>query len=175
MAAIFCTRCGQSLPDDARFCFACGAQVTDAARSAAPAPSDATTTAAFDVGALDPEAADDGRSRPSSGLGVLLVVRGPNAGSRFLLDREVTGIGRHPEADIFLDDVTVSRHHCEVTRQDGQFSVRDMGSLNGTYVNGARLDDGPLLASDELQVGRFKLLLLTGDPVADPDERGVAS
>ena len=88
--------------------------------------------------------------------------RGPNAGSRFLLDADVTTAGRHPESDIFLDDVTVSRRHAEFRKTADGFFVRDVGSLNGSYVNRERIDDAPLQGGDEVQIGKFRLVFLTG-------------
>ena len=97
------------------------------------------------------------------GSALLVVRRGPNAGSRFLLDTEVTTAGRHPESDIFLDDVTVSRRHAEFVRSDDNtFAVRDVGSLNGSYLNRERIDSAPLTSGDEVQVGKFRLVFLSG-------------
>ena len=79
------------------------------------------------------------------------------AGSKFLIDKDVTGAGRYPESDIFLDDVTVSRRHAEIRREDGHFFVKDLGSLNGTYVNLQRVEEAELADGDELQIGKFKL------------------
>jgi hypothetical protein len=98
------------------------------------------------------------------GTALLVVLRGPNAGSRFLLDRDVTTAGRHPDSDIFLDDVTVSRRHAEFYRQGERFLVRDVGSLNGTYVNRERIDETELFGGDEVQVGKFRLLFLSRSP-----------
>lgn len=92
---------------------------------------------------------------PSSAL--LIVQRGPNLGARFLLDTERTTAGRHPSSDIFLDDVTVSRRHAEFIAHQGGFLVRDVGSLNGTYVNRERIDSVALKPGDEVQVGKFRL------------------
>lgn len=92
-----------------------------------------------------------------AGSALLIVKRGPSDGSRFLLDVDVTTAGRHPNAEIFLDDVTVSRKHAEFRRVDGGFVVTDLGSLNGTYLNGARADSAKLNDGDEVQVGKFKL------------------
>nr|WP_309237880.1 FHA domain-containing protein [Streptomyces albidus (ex Kaewkla and Franco 2022)] len=94
------------------------------------------------------------------GSALLVVRRGPNSGSRFLLDGELTTAGRHPESDIFLDDVTVSRRHVEFRRgPDGAFTVSDVGSLNGTYVNRERIEAGvPLTNGDEVQIGKFRLV-----------------
>jgi pSer/pThr/pTyr-binding forkhead associated (FHA) protein len=88
---------------------------------------------------------------------LLVVQRGPNAGARFLLDAPVTTAGRSTKSDIFLDDVTVSRKHAEFTANGAQFAVRDAGSLNGTYVNGQRVDACPLRAGDEVQIGKYRL------------------
>jgi pSer/pThr/pTyr-binding forkhead associated (FHA) protein len=96
-----------------------------------------------------------------SGSALLVVKRGPNAGSRFLLDREVTTAGRHPDSEIFLDDVTVSRRHVEFVREDDAFVVRDVGSLNGTYVNREPIDTAILSGGDEVQIGKFRLVFLT--------------
>ena len=84
--------------------------------------------------------------------------RGPNSGSRFLLDSDVTTAGRHPASDIFLDDVTVSRRHAEFLRAGDGFSVRDVGSLNGSYVNRERIDEAALSGGDEVQIGKYRLV-----------------
>ena len=94
------------------------------------------------------------------GTALLLVRRGPNAGARFLLDLDVTTSGRHPDSDIFLDDVTVSRRHAEFHRDSGVFTVRDVGSLNGTYVNRERVETATLGNGDEVQVGKFRLVFI---------------
>jgi len=92
-----------------------------------------------------------------SGSALLVVRRGPNVGARFLLDADVTTVGRHPEADIFLDDVTVSRRHAEFLRHGTAFEVKDLGSLNGTYFDGVRIDTALLSDGAEVQVGKFRL------------------
>jgi pSer/pThr/pTyr-binding forkhead associated (FHA) protein len=92
-----------------------------------------------------------------SGSALLIVRRGPNAGARFLLDASVTTVGRHPDADIFLDDVTVSRRHSEFLRNGTEFQVKDLGSLNGTYLDGVRIDGADLRDGSEVQVGKFRL------------------
>jgi hypothetical protein len=96
------------------------------------------------------------------GTALLRVDHGPNAGSRFLLDGDLTTVGRHPSSDIFLDDVTVSRKHAEFVREEGAFSVRDVGSLNGTYVNRRRIDATPVVTGDEVQIGKFRLVVHVG-------------
>ena len=95
------------------------------------------------------------------GSALLVVKRGPNAGSRFVLDRPVTSAGRHPNSDIFCDDITVSRRHAEFRRQNSEFQVVDVGSLNGTYVNRAPVQSAVLANGDEIQVGKFRLVFLT--------------
>ena len=93
-----------------------------------------------------------------AGSALLVVKRGPNAGSRFLLDRDTTSAGRHPDSDIFLDDVTVSRKHAIFRRTPQGFVVRDVGSLNGTYVNRQLVDEVTLTTGDEVQIGKFRLV-----------------
>lgn len=97
-----------------------------------------------------------------AGSALLVVKRGPNAGSRFLLDQATTSAGRHPDSDIFLDDVTVSRRHAEFRLENNEFSVVDVGSLNGTYVNREPVDSAVLANGDEVQIGKFRLVFLTG-------------
>ncbi|HEY9424743.1 MAG TPA: FHA domain-containing protein [Microterricola sp.] len=92
-----------------------------------------------------------------SGSALLIVRRGPNSGARFLLDSDVTSAGRHPDADIFLDDVTVSRRHAEFLRHGTAFEVKDLGSLNGTYFDGVRIETALLSDGAEVQVGKFRL------------------
>ena len=106
-----------------------------------------------------------GRRGPAVGSALLVVKRGPNAGSRFLLDQPTTSAGRHPDSDIFLDDVTVSRRHAEFRLDGNEFQVVDVGSLNGTYVNRA----GGLRHPHQRrrgQIGKFRLVFLTGPPLA---------
>ena len=92
-----------------------------------------------------------------SGSALLVVRRGPNVGARFLLDKDSTIAGRHPDADIFLDDVTVSRRHAEFSRVGNVFQVKDLGSLNGTYFDGVRIESALLSDGAEVQVGKFRL------------------
>src|SRR4029077_6432032 len=114
------------------------------------------------------------------GSALLVVKRGPNAGSRFLLDQPTTSAGRHPDSDIFLDDVTVSRRHAEFRLENAEFQVVDVGSLNGTYVNREPVDSAVLANGDEIQIGKFRLVFLTaprpnedaaGEPVRRADVR----
>ena len=99
---------------------------------------------------------------PPAGAAILIVKRGPNAGARFLLDQETTTAGRHPESDIFLDDVTVSRRHAEFRLNDGTLEVVDVGSLNGTYVNREPRNSQVLAIGDEIQIGKFRLVFIAG-------------
>ncbi|MDD7581723.1 oxoglutarate dehydrogenase inhibitor Odhl [Corynebacterium sp. 32222D000AT] len=106
------------------------------------------------------ESGATGADQLPEGQALLVVKRGPNAGARFLLDQDTTTAGRHPEADIFLDDVTVSRKHAEFRKQDGQFEVVDVGSLNGTYVNREPRNSQVLEVGDEIQIGKFRLVFI---------------
>lgn len=172
----FCTQCGHENPDDARFCAACGSALRPAAGGVPPA--DVTSTIQLGGEVTEPEwkeeltpadqAAIDALP-PSSAL--LVVRRGPNAGSRFLLDADATTAGRHPDSDIFLDDVTVSRRHAEFRRTpEGTFLVRDVGSLNGTYVNRERIDQALLGNGDEVQIGKYRLRFYASQQQSDEDE-----
>ena len=177
---MFCTQCGQQNPEGSRFCARCGAP---AAPSSGGAGIGVETTSTISLtaleGALDgadgPEPADaapgehDGAAGDGlpAGSALLVVKRGPNAGSRFLLDAEVTTAGRHPESDIFLDDVTVSRRHAEFVREADGFLVRDVGSLNGTYLNRERIEAAGLAGGDEVQIGKYRLVFLAGPRSAE--------
>jgi pSer/pThr/pTyr-binding forkhead associated (FHA) protein len=96
------------------------------------------------------------------GTALLVVLRGPNTGARFLLDSDEVSSGRHPDSDIFLDDVTVSRKHATFRHEGDDFLVRDVGSLNGTYVNKERIDEITLRTGDEVQIGKFRLVFYAG-------------
>jgi pSer/pThr/pTyr-binding forkhead associated (FHA) protein len=115
-----------------------------------------------DTAGLSPEETQAIMSLPS-GSALLVVLRGPGQGARFLLDQDVTLAGRHPNADIFLDDVTVSRRHAEFHRQENQFFVKDLGSMNGTYRAGESIDESKLEHGDEIQVGKFRLTFFAAD------------
>jgi pSer/pThr/pTyr-binding forkhead associated (FHA) protein len=190
----FCTACGRQNPDDARFCSQCGTRlVAPPASTPTPeVPPQATAPAATPpatpgagAGAdatmtfRAPAKSDQADDRPLNdedaaavdalpqGSALLVVQRGPSAGSRFLLDMDVVTAGRHPESEIFLDDVTVSRRHAEFRRGAGGFSVSDVGSLNGTYVNRDRIDEVVLNGGDEVQIGKFRLVYFVG-PAGSP-------
>lgn len=114
-----------------------------------------TQLAAMEAG-VTPEEQEALQALPS-GSALLIVRRGPNVGARFLLDADATIAGRHPDADIFLDDVTVSRRHAEFVRLGTTFQVRDLGSMNGTYFDGVRIEQALLSDGAEVQVGKFRL------------------
>ena len=170
---MFCTHCGHQNVDGSRFCARCG---TGLSRGPEGAASAVETTSTISLSALEgaleagegaaPAQEGGSDSAPLEALppgsALLVVKRGPNAGSRFLLDAEVTTAGRHPESDIFLDDVTVSRRHAEFVREAGGFVVRDVGSLNGTYLNRERIDAAGLAGGDEVQIGKYRLVFLVG-------------
>jgi pSer/pThr/pTyr-binding forkhead associated (FHA) protein len=125
-----------------------------------------TTMSLKAVSPVEPAEAETGLSTAEraaiealpAGSALLVVQRGPNAGARFLLDAETTTAGRRPDSDIFLDDVTVSRKHAEFVRRGGQFVVRDVGSLNGTYVQRDRIDEVVLRDGDEVQIGKYRMV-----------------
>ncbi|MFC5217973.1 FHA domain-containing protein [Streptomyces coerulescens] len=170
MSALVCTRCGNRNAENSRFCSNCGAPLRSGATPERPSETtstisisgieayDAETTGQTQIPALSPEAQAAVDALPL-GSALLVVRRGPNSGSRFLLDGDLTTAGRHPQSDIFLDDVTVSRRHVEFRRaQDGSFTVADVGSLNGTYVNRERIDQVALNNGDEVQIGKYRLV-----------------
>ncbi len=171
---MFCTRCGQQNPPDAHFCARCGHELLQPGSPVSGERLTETTTslnlavdAAEIAEAESGEGVTDSEARAAvealpPGTALLVVKRGPNAGSRFMLDRDLTTAGRHPDSDIFLDDVTVSRRHAEFRRTaDGGYTVVDVGSLNGTYLDRGRIDSAVLLNSgDEVQIGKFRLTFL---------------
>lgn len=157
----FCTECGHQNPDNARFCAQCGHRLVGADR-----PAETTSTLSFggpDRSELEGEggltaaeaAAVEALPRGSA---LLVVQRGPSAGSRFLLDTDEVSAGRHPDSEIFLDDVTVSRRHAVFRRTTQGYLVADVGSLNGTYVNRDRIDEVLLSGGDEVQIGKYRLV-----------------
>jgi len=171
----FCTACGRQNPDDARFCSQCGTRLaapeTEGTPESTPTPdsvSEGTATITFNrekadtsdrqLSPVDAAAVD---ALPA-GHALLVVQRGPGAGSRFLLDTDDVEAGRHPDSDIFLDDVTVSRRHAKFHRTGETFTVSDDGSLNGTYVNRDRIDQVELKDGDEVQIGKYRLRFFSG-------------
>ena len=128
----------------------------------------AETTVSLDAETLA-EQLDAAQPDPARGdVRILAVTRGPGAGSRYRIDEPEVRIGRHPEAHVLLDDVTVSRRHALLTVLEDQVVLTDQASLNGTYVAGERVDSHVLQDGDEIQIGRFHLVFLEG-PSADED------
>ena len=154
MPPVFCNQCGHRNPGESAFCSSCGALLDR--------PVDHTVT----LSKVDPlqEAVTPGDDTVvdldsrAKGVASLVVRSGSQAGQAFPLSEQVTRLGRHPDSEIMLDDITVSRRHAEVTRTADGYIVSDAGSLNGTYVNGQRVDQTRLANSDELQVGKFRLV-----------------
>jgi pSer/pThr/pTyr-binding forkhead associated (FHA) protein len=151
---VFCHNCGHKNPEGVNFCSSCGqvllAEGDDATITLHPADELESPEEGPDVTLVE----------VPRGAGVLVVTRGPNVGARYLVGAAVVRAGRHPESDIFLDDITVSRRHAEISPDGGGHEVRDVGSLNGTYVNRERIDEAHLSPGDEVQIGKFKLVYL---------------
>jgi len=147
-----CRQCGHGNEPGARFCSSCGALLDgDEVTAGVPAVTG-------DEGA---DTAVDALAELPEGAAVLVVRRGPNAGSVFNIENGEVAAGRHPESEIFLDDITVSRRHAVISATDDRYVVRDVGSLNGTYVNHERVDESELHSGDEIQIGRFVLTFHT--------------
>jgi pSer/pThr/pTyr-binding forkhead associated (FHA) protein len=148
-----CPQCGHRNPASSNFCSSCGAPLPpeDHTENLAPVEHDADPNQHSDVETGDVPV----------GAGLLIVRHGPNAGSRYIVQGKLAA-GRHPESDIFLDDITVSRRHAEIDHDAEGGIVRDVGSLNGTYVNHVRVDEGRLQDGDELQIGRFRFEYFEG-------------
>jgi hypothetical protein len=148
---LYCNRCGHRNPVGANFCSSCGAPLERRETATEPDAPEHQTSATPAV-VLFP---GDGSSEPFL-LEPSDLLHGVPPGGAVL----VITIGRHPESDIFLDDITVSRRHAEVRYVEGAYRAHDIGSLNGTYLNRERIDTAPLASGDELQVGKFRLLFL---------------
>ncbi len=156
---MFCHKCGHQNPAQANFCSSCGAALVTSVGD------DATIT--FNVADLgitgqSEEEVTEALNELTSKDAMLFVKRGSNTGATYLLDTDLVRVGRHPDNEIFLDDITVSRRHAEFVRQGDHFLLSDVGSLNGTYVNGKSVDSTQLKPGDEVQIGKFKLVFLTG-------------
>lgn len=156
-----CQRCGHELADLARFCSNCGAPLVEVGPEA-----DSDVTGRLDApvsstGPLGPVSAGSAGA-VAPGTAMLIVRRGPSEGTSFLLESAAVVIGRSDDCDVVLDDVTVSRRHAEVVRDDNAWQLRDLGSLNGTYVNRDRIDDVTLTGGDEVQIGKYRFVFLVG-------------
>ena len=155
---IVCFSCGGEVVDDARFCSFCGEKLL---------PHESTTTMPVleDTTLTNELSSDDIAAIEALPLGsaLLIVLRGPATGARFLLNQDKTIAGRAPGADIFLDDITVSRAHVAFTLTQGGVSIEDLGSLNGTYVKKELLTEPVFLRNgDEVQIGKFKMIIFLG-------------
>jgi pSer/pThr/pTyr-binding forkhead associated (FHA) protein len=165
MAFVFCNACGHRNPEGANFCSSCGAPLDRVAGDDERTITFLPVDPAQDSILTYDDVTIDLATLPA-GTGVLVVRSGPEAGLRFALTRPVTNAGRHPESELFLDDVTVSRRHARIDRTPQGYEVVDAGSLNGTYLNRKRIERAPLRNGDELQIGKFRLVFLDG-----PDAR----
>lgn len=156
-----CDVCGNEIALGDRFCSACGAPVDldGQHEHTGVITSIVTTTGTGPIGV------GSGIHRElAQGSAMLVVHRGPGEGTEYPLmpDQQIIVVGRAPEASVFLDDVTVSRHHAEFRHGAGGWSLRDVGSLNGTYVNRVRVEDQQLAGGDEIQIGKFRFIFLVG-------------
>ncbi len=156
MVEISCPRCGHRNTLGAKFCSSCGAALDGGEHHTTM-----SVTIPIESQAEEVEIELD---ELGSGIGMLVVTRGPNSGSRYTLDQTLITAGRHPDSIIFLDDITVSRRHAEVRQVEGGYQLADVGSLNGTYLNRERVESAALADGDEVQIGTFKLLFLAGRP-----------
>jgi hypothetical protein len=151
---VICARCGHRNPEDARFCSSCGAALTG--------DDETTLTLAAVESASEEDELDRYLDDLAPGVGLFVVRHGPDAGSSYRLDADSTTIGRHPDSDVFLDDITVSRRHVRIDRDSDGYVLHDVGSLNGTYVNRKRVDQARLRHGDEVQIGRYRLSFVLG-------------
>jgi len=156
---MFCTKCGHYNPESSIFCARCGVRFEQEDASLGET--------AVGLPAVEAEAEDEVEvSLPTepleAGSALLVIKKGPDAGMSFTINRNVIVVGRHPESDIFLDDVTVSRRHAEIRREGNAFNLLDTGSLNGTYLNRERIETSLLENGDEIQIGKFRLLFFAG-------------
>jgi pSer/pThr/pTyr-binding forkhead associated (FHA) protein len=158
VSAVFCPSCGDRVPTDSTACPSCQSTVVDTDR----------TQVLSRVGhePVFGQTPDPGSTATRVSAATLMVRSGPQAGDRFTLQHDVTRLGRHPESDISLDDISVSRRHAEIRHDGDEYVLRDVGSLNGTYVNQRRVDSVVLQQGDEILVGRFRLLFLASSEMS---------
>jgi hypothetical protein len=148
---LHCPECGFTNSEGANYCQRCGAFL------AAPEPGGAATTASYKVGETGEIEEVDLAQAAAGGAALVIRTGGGRAGESFPVQGDRLTIGRRPDSDVFLDDVTVSRDHAILVRRGGDYYLDDCGSLNGTYVNRERIDSHRLTDGDELQVGKYKL------------------
>ena len=155
-----CPACGHEVTEASNFCPHCGASLAKVSGDTTRVFPSVSDDIQFEDLSADDRAAIEALPEGSA---LLLVPRGTNAGARYLIDADVTTAGRHPRCDIFLDDITVSRHHARFTRRDGAVWVNDENSLNGTYVNRELIEEEtPLRRGDEVQIGKFRMIFFAG-------------
>jgi pSer/pThr/pTyr-binding forkhead associated (FHA) protein len=166
----YCTNCGHDNPAGSRFCGQCGTALPRPEADDRVATGDTTRTIPplpeSDVDGLSAEDEAAVNALPH-GSALLIVQRGPNAGSRFLLNTDAVTAGRHQKSDIFLDDISVSRRHVVFSRTPEGTLLKDAGSLNGTYVNRELVDEALLRHGDEVQIGKFRLVYFARPQGAD--------
>ena len=157
MGDVFCHSCGHRNPEGVNFCSSCGASMVTSSpdTSVSVSPVEDLVDSAVPPSTV-------GQLELPRGVGLLVVRRGNDEGARFPLEQPETTVGRSPDSDVFLDDITVSRKHAVFVTQGHVTTVHDAGSLNGTYVNRVRIDETSLSSGDEIQVGKFKLVYLRG-------------
>jgi pSer/pThr/pTyr-binding forkhead associated (FHA) protein len=151
---VYCTNCGHPNKDEAHFCANCGAALQE------------ETTLGITPIEVEAEGHEEfpfPEDELQPGQALLLVKTGPNAGSTFMLESDSTIVGRSTQSDVFLDDISVSRKHAEIRRAADGFSIHDLGSMNGTYVNRERVEMTKLAQQDEVQIGRFRLVFFVGE------------
>ncbi|HLA93219.1 MAG TPA: FHA domain-containing protein [Actinomycetota bacterium] len=151
---MYCTNCGHPNKDEAHFCAKCGVALQG------------ETTLGISPIEIEGEGHDEfpfPEDELEPGQALLLVKHGPNAGSTFLVEADSTSLGRSIDSDVFLDDVSVSRRHAEIRRGSDGFTIHDLGSMNGTYVNRERVEMTKLAQHDEVQIGRFRLAFFAGE------------
>lgn len=156
---MYCTKCGYLNPESSVYCGRCGEQLEEQESQ------HGETTAGLP--AVELEIEEEVEVTPpkeplEKGHAVLVIKKGPDAGMSFTIERDTIVIGRHPGSDIFLDDITVSRRHAEISRKGNDFYLTDTGSLNGTYLNRERVESTILKNGDEIQIGKFRLLFFAG-------------
>jgi len=154
LSHVYCPECGFQNQEAANYCTKCGALLVRD-------ESGADTTMSYTPEEGDEESADILDEIKTEGPALVVRSGGGRAGEHFLLEQESTTVGRSPDCDIFLDDVTVSRRHALVKRSNDQFLIEDQGSLNGTFLNRRRIESGGLEDGDEVQIGKYKLTFLT--------------
>jgi hypothetical protein len=152
MTHVYCPECGFQNPEAANYCAKCGALLVR--------DSGAETTMAYTLDEREDDAAEVLEDLGVKGPALVVRSGGGRAGETFHPEGERTTIGRSPDCEIFLDDVTVSRKHAVLTQRDGKFVIEDLGSLNGTFLNRHRIESAELNDGDELQIGKYRLMFL---------------